>query len=355
MKRRVLLLLSICTCTVSLVAQPAKYSNEFLSIGVGSRQLGMAGAVQASTGDVYSTYWNPCGMLSIKQAQVGLMHNENFGGITKFDYIGFALNSQGSHALGVSMMRNGVDDIPNTLDLIDENGNVNYDRISTFSVNDYAFLLSYAKKMKVEGLTLGGNAKIIRRIVGKFASAWGFGVDVSAQYKVKQLAFGATLRDATTTYNAWKFNTETFEETFALTGNDIPVNSVELTMPRLLLGASYNLRMGQKFNLITEIDLDITTDGKRNVPIKTSVASIDPRAGLELSFKNILFARCGVNNIQTIPDFDNKKRTDVQPNIGAGFRFKQLSVDYALSVMGDKSSTLYSNIFSVAFAFDKKQ
>jgi len=356
MFKRNVLIAALGVLALAAESQTVKYSNEFLSIGVGARQLAMAGAVQASTSDVYSTYWNPCGMLGMASAaQAGAMHNENFGGVTKFDYLGFMVNKGGNSAFGFSLMRNGVDDIPNTLDLIDENGNVRYDLITTFSVTDYAFFISYAHKSKIEGLSFGGNAKIIRRIVGDFASAWGFGVDISAQYHIKNFLFGATLRDATTTYNAWKFNTSTFEETFLLTGNEIPKNSVEITMPRLLLGAAYDFKIGKKFNLLSEIDLDITTDGKRNVPIKTDIFSIDPRAGLEFSYKKMLFARCGVNNIQKIPDFDNKVRTDIQPNVGAGFKFKQLTVDYALSIMGDNSNSMYSNIFSLAFAFDKKQ
>ena len=49
----------------------------------------------------------------------------------------------------VITIRFGVDDIPNTLNLVDADGNVNYDRITYFSVADYALLLSLAKKSKL--------------------------------------------------------------------------------------------------------------------------------------------------------------------------------------------------------------
>jgi len=336
-------------------SQIAKYSNEFLSIGVGARELAMGGASVASTSAVYSTYWNPSALLSIKSdAQVGAMHNENFGGITKFDYLGFTTVKKDNSAIGFSLVRNGVDGIPNTLDLIDENGDVRYDRITTFSVNDYAFFVSAAQKINDEDIVVGVNAKIIRRIVGKFASAWGFGIDVSAQYKSRKWIMAAMLRDATTTYNAWKFNTETFKDVFKLTGNEIPKNSTELTMPKLTLGISKQFDIKTKHKIITEIDGDMTFDGKRNVLLKSKYVNFEPKAGIEYGFKDLLFFRAGVNNIQEIPDFNNKKRMDFQPNLGAGIKYKLLAIDYALSILGDKSSAMYSNIFSLSYSFNKK-
>ena len=143
--------------------QVYKYSNEFLSIGVGARELGMGGASVASMSSVYATYWNPASLLNLKNdAQVGAMHNENFGGISKFDYLGFTTVKKGNSALGFSMVRNGVDGIPNTLNLIDENGDVRYDRITTFSVNDYAFFMSAAQKLENTDISVGFNVKIIR-------------------------------------------------------------------------------------------------------------------------------------------------------------------------------------------------
>ena len=45
-------------------------------------------------------------------------------------------------------MRFGVDNIPNTLDLVDANGNIDYNRITTFNAVDFASLISYARKIQ---------------------------------------------------------------------------------------------------------------------------------------------------------------------------------------------------------------
>jgi hypothetical protein len=232
------------------VAQAPKYSNEFLNIGVGARALGMSNSYVTSVNDVTAGYWNPAGLLGIKnQHQVALMHSEYFAGIAKYDYGAFATRIDSSSVLGLSLIRFGVDDIPNTTELIDANGNVDYNRISTFSAVDYAFLVSYAKQLKIPGLRLGANVKIIRRKVGDFAGAWGFGLDAGAQYDYKKWKFAAMARDVTSTFNAWSFNlSEETKQVFLATGNEIPENSVEITLPKLLLGAA------RKFDFNDKVD-----------------------------------------------------------------------------------------------------
>jgi len=339
---------------VASFAQVAMYSNEFLSIGVGSQQLAMGGACQASTNGVFSTYWNPAALINIKDdAQIGVMHNESFGGISQYDYIGFVKTSKNLSAIGISMIRNGVDGIPNTLNLIDANGNVNYNNITTFSDVDYAFFLSYAKMLLVKGLSIGGNVKVIRRVVGNFASSWGYGIDLSMLYQKEDWAFGATLRDATTTYNTWKFNPSAFQDVFQLTGNEVPVNSVEITLPKLQVGFSKSFKVSRKSSIRTELDADITFDGKRNVAVSSKIASIDPKFGFEYNNNHTFFIRGGVSNFQSVSNIDNKKTIDFNPSLGAGVRLGKFKIDYALSMFGDKSNPMYSNIFSITYSFNK--
>ncbi len=336
------------------IAQAPKYSNEFLSIGIGARSLGMGNSTVAGVNDVTAGYWNPSLLTDIPaNLQLGAMHAEYSAGIAKYDYLGAALKQGDSSHIGLSIIRFGVDDIPNTLELIDENGNIRYDRIKSFSVADYAFVFSYARKSKLSGLNYGANAKIIRRVAGEFASAWGLGLDAAASYKMGNLKFGAIARDITTTFNAWSFNTEELEEVFILTGNEIPTNHVEITMPRIILATAYTYNFNDKFAGMAEINLDMTTDGKRNVLIKSDPLSIDPHMGLEFSYKNIFFVRAGVSNIQQENDFDNNKVTTFVPSFGLGIRYKSFGLDYAFTDIGDRSIALYSNVFTLFYSINK--
>lgn len=331
-----------------------KYSNEFMTLGIGARSAGMGNSVIATTSDITSCFWNPAGISRINHPlQVGAMHSEYFAGIGKFDFLSGVAKLNDSAAFGVSIIRFGVDDIPNTLDLIDSEGNIDYNRIKSFSVADYAFLFSYAQVSKIEGLRYGASVKIIRRKVGDFAGAWGFGLDAGAQYDMKQWKFGLTLRDITTTFNAWSFNTETFEDAFILTGNEIPVNSLELTMPKILIGVARNFKISEKFDLLAEIGIDISTDGKRNVLLKGDPLSGDPHIGLELDFMKIAYCRIGTMNFQEVPDFDDTEYT-FQPTIGAGVHLlDRLTIDYAFTDPSDQSIALYSHIISLTYSIDK--
>src|SRR3989304_910760 len=105
--------------TAYSLSQAPKYSNEFLAIGVGGRALGMSNSCVATTGDVTSGYWNPAGLLGIKNdMQFGVMHSEYFAGIAKYDYGAIARKLDTSSAFALSVIRFAVDNIPNTPELI---------------------------------------------------------------------------------------------------------------------------------------------------------------------------------------------------------------------------------------------
>ena len=331
-----------------------KYSNEFLNIGVGARALGMSNSVIASTDDVTSGYWNATGLLNIdSDLQVGLMHSEYFAGIAKYDYGAIAKKIDDKSAMAFSFIRFGVDNIPNTTELIDAQGNIDYDRITYFSAADMAFIFSYARKIS-DKLDIGGSGKIIHRKVGDFAKSWGFGIDFAATYQLGNWKVAALTRDITTTFNAWSFSlTDQMIEVFDRTDNDIPENGLEITMPRIILAAMRQWKIGKSFTYLAELDVDLTTDGKRNVLIVGDPISIDPHVGMELGFKNIVFVRAGLGNVQKVTEITGKEVMTLQPNIGIGVKLKGISLDYALTDIGDASVALYSNVFSLRFNLNK--
>lgn len=336
-------------------AQAPKYSNEFLSIGVGARGLGMSGAQVASVNDITAGYWNPAGLVLGKgDLQLGLMHSEYFAGIAKYDYAALAAPVDATRTIGFSFIRFAIDDIIDSTELIDADGNIDYDRLKSFSAADYAFMFSYSKKTAIEGFRYGGNVKVIHRKVGEFASAWGFGLDAGVQYDKGKWKFGALGKDITSTFNAWSYNTEKLEEVFQQTGNEIPENGVEVTLPKLILGAAYKTNITDKFSVEPELNLDITFDGKRNVVIASDPVSFDPHFGVEFGYSDFIFLRGGVGNIQEVKEMEGGTSTSVQPNIGVGIKIKNVSIDYALTNLGSVGETLYSNVFSLKVALYKK-
>jgi hypothetical protein len=337
-----------------------KYSNEFLNIGVGARALGMGNVQVAFADDATAGFWNPAGLVSLPfKYNIALMHSELFAGIAKSDFGSFAMPLDSSSALAVSIIRLGVDDIVDTRRLQNEYGYIQYDSIRFFSVADYAMLLSYARKSNlIEGLQLGVNAKIIYRNVGEFANAWGFGFDAGAQLRRGTWQFGLMAKDVTTTFTAWTHNVEALEATYQQTGNDLPENTAELTLPRLVVGVGKSFTFTDKITALVATDIDFTFDGRRNVLLKSDVVSVDPHMGMELAYAQTVFVRGGLNNYQQFRNFDGSNSSKVQPNFGVGFQNNGLNIDLALSrVNGRDGNTanaagLYSIIISLGYAFN---
>ncbi len=353
--------------SISATAQFRKYSNEFLNIGAGARGLAMGSAQVASVNDGTAGYWNPAGLVGVKDhPQANLMHAEYFAGIGKYDYASIVFpTAKNKRAIGITGLRFAVDDIMNTLFLVEPDGSINYNNIQAFSSADYAFIFSYAQKLKEsakKNVHFGLNAKVIHRSVGKFAKAWGFGLDAGLQIIHNKWKFGISARDITTTFNAWSFSfTEKEKEVLYLTNNDIPVKSTEQTAPRLVLGIAHDFKLGKKLSLLAEANADVTFDGQRNTIISADPVSVDPKLGLELNVNNVFFIRGGINNFQkALADGDtlNQKKVWIyQPSAGAGFRIQNVTIDYAFTNLANQSNPLFTHVFSLKLNMvnDKKK
>lgn len=319
-----------------------------MNIGVDAAALGMSNAVVASTNDVNSGYWNPAGLVHLEDKQISLMHASYFANIAQYDYAGFAMPIDDESAWGLSVIRFGVDDILNTTELIDSEGNIDYNRISLFSTADYGVTFSYARKLKIPGFQYGVNAKVIRRIIGDFANSWGFGFDVGIQFERNDWKFGLMVRDVTTTYNIWNINEDEYNKIKdAIPGEnqEIPEDS-EITMPTAQLGMAKKIIIRYDYSILAAANLNMRFSRTNDI-ISTEAVSIDPALGLEFGYTDLVFLRAGVGNFQNVTQLDGGEKVGFQPNIGVGFKYKGIQVDYALTDIGDQSATLYSNIFSL--------
>jgi len=346
--------------TASVEAQI--YSNEFLSIGVGARAQALGNSVVASSTGIYSTYWNPAGLSAVDEGTgllAGAMHAEQFAGVSGYDYLGLSLPLAGNgRRIAFSLIRQGTDNIPNTLNLYNADGTADYGNITRFSVADYAGLISYAQATKLlDGrLAIGGNLKIIRRIIGDFSSSWGLGVDAGLRYVNGNLQIGMMLRDVTSTFNSWKTDlTDEQRAVLLATGNSLPDRSgSETTRPSLLPSIRYRFSTGQ-FGFAPEVTPWITFDGQRNTFLSSDPVSVDLNAGLEADYRERVFLRLGIDQWQRYRALgDDEERLGVRPAIGVGIRLKRVQLDYAFSNPGDDQS-LYAHVFSLQLGLAKPE
>ncbi len=333
--RRHVRVLAVCALALGLpglgggMAQAAdKYAAEFLRVGAGARALGMGGAFLAVSDDATAGYWNPAGLNYLKNKSLLYMHSEEQHSQVHYDFLSVALPQGGEaghrSALGLSLVRLGVDDIPVTpqvkdlrpgIDFEDGDGdpstnlatenNGTWDPgerlfLSDFtlkSANDFAGLFSYSKDLSHK-VTLGGSVKVLyRTLVGH--SAWGAGLDVGALYNLKpNVSLALVAKDLTTTLVSWD------------TGRR------ESVAPSLALGGQVTHAFSP--NNVVTVAADVRTDfiGRRTDSNfgNGSVAG-ELHAGVEYWFHNSLALRTGVNGRDL--------------TFGAGLRNKGLGVDFA--------------------------
>ena len=362
MKRTITLFLYfILFLTYSSTAQRRIYVNEYLNIGVGARGLSLAGSQAAMANDVTAAYWNPAGLMQVKSdLEIGGMHAEYFSGNAKYDYLAVAKPLKNKdRVVAFSALRFAIDDIPNTIDYVQPDGSFDESKLKSLSAGDYAFLFSYAQKLKLFKkdtlfrTTVGGNAKIIYRHLGRMANAWGFGIDAGIQTRYKQWLFGIMAKDITTTYTSWSFHlSEREKQVFGQTGNEIPVKSYELMYPRLNFGVARSLlKPGGKIQVTTELGVDMTTDGNRNTLIHTNAVSFDPHLGVEASYQNAIFLRLGIGNYQRALDDEDTSNTQkiliYQPSVGVGFNIGIFNLDYAFTSLQTQANPLFTHIISL--------
>lgn len=351
------LLFFVFLCATNFRAQDLnpKYANEYLNMGVGADALGMGSAVVGQTSGVLAGVWNPAGLSQqVQQTEIAGMHAAYFGGIAAQDYIGVSRKLNGNNVVSLNMLRLGIDNIYNTTQLIDNNGNIDYSQLQQFNAADYAFIGSLARPTRVKNLTMGFSAKVLYRHIGDFAKAIGFGLDAGLQYKpTNNLSFGLMLRDATSTFSVWTYDLSAeMQATLLETNNELPQNGVEQMLPRLILGSSGSWPItAKKLRIGGEIDLELTTDGPRNTLLSGSVFSLDQRAGLFVQYDEKLVFRTGLSQLQYYTDLSSVQKLSMQPHMGVGLALKQWQIDYAFTRLGLGGSAYFTHLFSFKWSF----
>lgn len=287
-----------------------KYAGEFMAIGVGGRSSGLGGASVAIANDVTAGYWNPAALSRIEYPQVGLMHEEHFGSLVNYSYASVAVPYGQDMTFALSIIRLGVDDIPDTRNaLVDRNGNVIYDwengasidpdLVTYFSDQDWAFYLSFAKKIS-DNFSYGANLKVIRRDIAEYG-ATGFGFDIGALYSpFNKFFIGANIQDVTTTLIAWN------------TGRN------ELVTPTAKIGMAYALDfLAGTFS--PAVDFDVRFENRQFASqFNVGAVSFDPHAGLEYNYNNLFAVRFGYSDVK-------------QFTAGAGINLPKLAIDYSFA------------------------
>jgi hypothetical protein len=364
--------LALTLLLLALAAAPAeaqrvaKYGADFLAGGVGGRALGMGGAYVALANDVTAGYWNAAGLSQTAYPEVAYMHAERFSGVVQFDYGAGVFPINARSTVGISFFRSGVDDIADTraaTNPVTGGPRANAaDLITLFSAADYAFTVSYARQLR-PNLSVGATAKVIRRGIGDFASAWGYSADVAARYRLGRFVFGLNLQDVTGMLQSWSIDESTYNASAAVddrgepipydqideaTGLGLPEGGAEIVLPVARFGTGVTLPLTDDIGFAAGLDLDFAFDGQRAYAFNTGDVSFHPRLGTELTYRGVVALRAGISDVTTSERFG----TEVTPTMGAGLNVGAFDVDYGFGDFGGIRSELgYSHRVSLKYTF----
>jgi len=321
--------------SAALEAASGKYAGEFMAIGVGGRSLALGSAYVALAGDVTAGYWNPAGLSRLSYPQLALMHDERFGGLVNYDYGAAAMPLGPASTIGLSVIRLGVDNIPDTRNAgVDAAGNplppdrweefagIDPSRVVWFNSADWAFYLSYARKAS-GSFSYGANIKFITRDNGG-ATATGIGFDLGALYTIDKLSLGANLQDATTTLVAWSTGTN------------------EFIIPTLKVGSAYQFDIDD-IRIVPVADADVRFENRgASANLSTGAVSFDFHGGLEFSFRQIAALRAGYTDIGSV-------------TFGAGVKLPKIDLDYSYSKFDDTDQLGNTHRISIMFTLEAER
>lgn len=163
-----------------------KTAAPFLSIGVGSRAIGMGGAFVATANDASAMYWNSAGIAFLDEIEAIFVHADWIADMN-FDYAGiiFPMGNFGTIGANITMLNMG-EMLVRTEDRPEGTGEY-------FSSGDFCMGLSYGLKFS-DRFALGINMKYIDQRIWH-ESANGYAIDLGTLYHtpVKGLRIGASL------------------------------------------------------------------------------------------------------------------------------------------------------------------
>jgi hypothetical protein len=159
---------------------------QFLRIGVGARETGLAESGTAFTEGTNAIFWNVAGLIGDEQIDVQFFYNPWFATI-KHSFMAARVPLTADNVVGFSVNLLSMDDMEETT--IDEPQGTG----RKFTGGDLAFTAAYAQRLS-DRFSAGVAAKYVREYIWDMvADGWAF--DFGLLYQYKSLHLGMVLKD----------------------------------------------------------------------------------------------------------------------------------------------------------------
>ncbi len=305
-----LLLLASTLAAEDLNSSAAAY----VRMGIGARIIAMGEAGSTVTRDVVSGYWNPAGLTSLKDIEVGTMYNFGLNFDRTHTYLAIG-NRFDFGALALTWISVGTGDIYGT----DENGQFT----GYFSDREHNLSVSYANS--AGRFSFGATPKLyISTIDGDTET--GYGLDVGLKTDINQyLEAGLMARDlvGSVANERVPFELTAGVAAYPLTGLTVAADLKweQEENPYLCLGAEYWTSIGK-----------------------------DPEADSQLSVVSVGDRSTWADMLSNLQTGLRLGYSDERISAGTGFRFRNLQLDYAFRL---NRHDIFANdhILSLIFRF----
>ncbi len=289
-----IILTVIAFCVGALQSVDARYTADFLTLGVGARALAMGGAGTALSDNAYAPYWNPAGLGQLTRYEVSFMHS-TLNGEDAYDFVSYIHPLKKRGAIGVSWLRVGVDDIPITsLPVISRPvGPENRPEVvGSFNNTDNAFLFAHGwglPALRGIHLRFGGTLKLLYMSGYRSTNAIGGGADVGIiamtnPEKSHRFMLGVQASDAFTTKLYWNTPPPSADLT----------SHTETILPHLKIGiATIHSLSIFRSTLILALDTYIQNRGQSEVEVPQG-SPVELHAGVEWTLFDLLALRVGM-------------------------------------------------------------
>lgn len=307
------------------LAKTGTTASQFLKIGVGSRAVGMGGAIVASVNDISAMYWNPAGLSRMSSSEAIFSHTSWLLDV-KVQYAGVAMNIDGFGSLGAFVNILSMDEmIVRTVEAPEGTG-------ESFGSGAICVGLSYAKNL-TDNFSIGFNAKYVREYIYN-SSAVGFACDIGTMYSIpflNETRLGASISN--------------FGSKMRMKGRDILILTAVGPGDANIINTEYQL---DEYDMPLIFRFGIAVDALKMESQKLTIEAnaIHPNdnteslnLGAEYNWKEILFARVGYSALF-------EKDTEKGLNFGVGINYRivpqlGLKLDYAYQSFNRLKSVHY--------------
>jgi hypothetical protein len=148
---------------------------QFLKIPVGPRGIGMGGAFVSNASDASALFWNPAGIVHVKENEIAASYTSWWGGIN-LNHATFVHTTEGAGSFGISMSLLTMGDMEVTTELQPEGTGQKFD------AQDLMLGASYARSL-TEDFAVGISIKLVNQRIWN-ETANGLAFDIGTQYRI---------------------------------------------------------------------------------------------------------------------------------------------------------------------------